>query len=372
MSNALRLVLVGCLLSSPFTCTANDVLTFAGVKLVGTARLSPDDVARGLGLTVGQPTTRQNLVRACGHFNGLKLFDSSLCRYTTDRKEALLVIKVKDRSGTPVVFDNFFWMTRAQLLARLKQQIPLFMKELPIRCGLMNDICRALEGVALEHGIKSRVTYDARWWTERGLNVFYMEGILTPVDSLIIEGENAPTSEELQKWAQFYTKENFSAARLTWIIGFVIRDFYYTRGYLRPVVGRPTVQCLSERKGAFPVRVMVPISSGELYTLGSVSFAGLAKPEAASLYPAWKLKAGEPYDDSYTDRFVFEHILSAPWAQHSKTESDVAPYCAWVDEVSRKVILTISVETPKPYYRYAKDAKPCGGITKFQEYPPVP
>jgi hypothetical protein len=42
-----------------------------------------------------------------------------------------------------------------------------------------------------------------------GVNVFYIEGISTPVTAFQIEGENARSPEEVRESSDFYTKENF-------------------------------------------------------------------------------------------------------------------------------------------------------------------
>jgi hypothetical protein len=343
------------MLSVPGVAVGTDSLTLSEVHLVGTKRLTTDDVVRGLDLKLGGATTRQNILQACGRFRQLKLFQSSHCRYRVQGQSLSLTIFVEDKwGGTPVVFDNFVWTTRQELLARLKQELPLFMPELPESSGLTNDINRVLEQVVAEHGIKAHVRYDSTFWTERGMNVFLIDGISTPVTSLQIEGENPPPPEELLKWSQFYTKENFSAARLTWVTRWVIRDLYAPRGYLRPVVGEPVIQSLAEKDGTYPVCVILPISSGALFTFNSVKFEGLAKERAASLIAKWKLKPGDPYDQAYVDRFTLDEILSAPWAQHSKTETDVARHCTTIDEAAKKVSLTMTVEVPKKTYPVTK------------------
>ena len=270
------------------------------------------------------------------------------------------------------MFNNLVWMTREELLARLKQELPLFMPTLPESSGLINDIVRVLEQVVNEHGIKASVRYDDSFWTLRGMNVFFIEGISTPVTALQIEGENQPAPDELLKWSQFYTKEDFSAARLTWVIRWVIRDLYKPRGYLRPVAGEPIVQFLGERDGTYPVRVILPISSGDVYTFDSVKFEGLAKEHAASLLPKWKLRPDDPYNTAYVDGFITKEILSAPWAQHSKTEADVALPCAKIDGATKKVSLTVTVEAPKKAYpsRQQSDEECSGGMTVLT-FPPA-
>jgi len=351
--------------------SATDALVLSEVRLVGSDQLSPEDLARGLDLKLGGPTSRQNLVQACDRFRQLKLFGSSRCTYTAHGHSVSLTIFVKP-IGMTVVFDNFVWTTRPELLARLKQEIPLFMPELPESCGLTDDIIRVLEQVVNEHGIKAPVRYDALFWTNRGMNVFYIEGISTPVTALQIEGVNGPSPEESLKFSQFYTKENFSAARLTWVIRWVIRDLYETRGYLRPVAGEPVIQFLGEKDGAYPVRVILPISSGDLYLFDSVNFEGLAKPHAALLLSKWKLGRGDPCNESYVNEFISKEILDAPWAVHSKSESDVAVPCGRIDGITKKVSLTITVEVPRKTYSSPRNSDgECGGGMERLIFPPA-
>jgi hypothetical protein len=206
-------ILLGSILSVPGVVFGTDSLTLSAVHLVGTHRLSTDDVARGLNLKPGQPTTLQQILHACDRFLQLKLFDSSHCSYHVEGQSLSLTISVNDKWPSPlVVFDNFVWMTRQELLARLKHDLPLFMPRLPLRTGLVGDIIRVLEQVAAEHGIKARVGYST-FWTERGFNDFYIDGISTPIRSLEIEGENPPPPEEMLKWSNFYKTQDYSASR---------------------------------------------------------------------------------------------------------------------------------------------------------------
>lgn len=346
-----RLSFLGVVLLLPNVATAADALVLSEIRLVGTDQLSSEDVARGLHLKIGGQTSRKELIRACDQFRQLKLFESSRCTFANYGNRISLTIYVKP-VGMLIVFDNFVWTTRPELIARLKREIPLFMPQLPRSSGITNDIIRVLQEVVKERGINAPVRYDDRFWTERGMNVFYVEGISTPVTSLQIEGENAPSPEAVLAFSNFYIRENFSAAKLTRVTRWVIGDLYKTRGYLRAVAGEPVIQCLEEKDKAFPVRVILPIMSGDLYTFESVNFEGLAKAHAASLLSNWKLKRGEPYNESYVNDFVFKEILDAPWAVHSRTSTGVARPCARLDGATKKVLLTITVEVPRKTYTY--------------------
>jgi len=333
----------------PRVANAADAFVLSEVHVVGTDQLSSDDVIRGLHLKVGGQTSRRKLIDVCSQLRKLKLFETTRCTFTIHGNGISLTVFVK-QAGMPVVFDNFVWISKPELVARLKREIPLFMPVLPQSNGLTNDIIRVLQEVVSERGLDAPVRYDAHFWTNRGMNVFYVESISTPIKALQIEGTNAPSPEETLRFSNFYTKENFSAARLTWVVRWVIRDLYKSRGYLRAVAADPVIHFLGEKDGSFPVQVVLPISSGDLYVFDSVKFDGLATTHAASLVSNWNLKRGEPYNESYVNEFISKEILAASWAVHSKTESDVALPCVRIDATSKQVSLTITVQVPRKTY----------------------
>jgi outer membrane protein assembly factor BamA len=351
---------------------AHAPLTLSRVEIIGTTRLSNEDVAAGLNLRVGKETTRDELARACDHFDQMKLFNSASCAFDIRGATASLSISVNEMSrGWPVVFQNFVWMTRSQLLARLKQDIPLFMPELPEETGLKGEIIRVLELVASERGIHAKVEYDG-FWAIRGMNDFYIDGISTPVVSLQIEGENAPSLEETQQWSKIlYKNEDYSAPRLTWVIRSLIRDFYFARGYMRPVVGQPRLEYLGEKDGAYPVRIVVPIVSGDVFRFESVKFEGLAEPHSSELLAKWKLSPGDPYNESYKDKFIFDEILTQPWAQKSSGESRSTSPCGLINEATMTVSVTIGVEAPDMWSKI-KPGQQCAGLYSSLVSPAVP
>jgi len=371
-SRLASIALIGLVFFVPTIAGETDGVILSEVHLIGTNRLTTDDLVRGLQFRVGELTTRHDLIRSCRRLKELRLFESSACAIRIKGHNAWLTVSVKDTNGLPVVFNNFVWTTRENLLARLNREIPLFMPELPASSGLTEEIARVLEQIGNEEGIKAHVRYDNSFWTERGMNVFYVEGISTPVTALQIKDENAPPPEEVLKWSQFYVKEDFSAARLTWVIRWVVRDLYQPRGYLRAAVGEPVVQFLGESEGKYPVRVILPISSGDRYVFDSVRFQGLAQ-DAPSLLSKWKLKPGDPYDQAYVDQFIFKEILSAPWATRSTTERSIAVPCAAIDAATKKVKLTVLVEVRKKTHSNSQlfDGG-CDGIMETLTFSPSP
>lgn len=245
------IILLGPILTMPVVVFGAESLTLSHVRLVGTNRLSGDDVARGLDLKLGGATTRQQILHACDRFRKLRPFQSSHCRYHVEGQSLSLTISVEDKGAAPVVFDNFVWTTRGKLLTRLRHELPLFMPNLPIRTGLANDIIRVLQQVAAEHGIRAPVRYST-FWAGKGMNDFYVDGISTPIVSLRIEGENLPPPKQIQKWSNFCRTQNFSAAMLKWWTIQILDDLYHPRGYLCAAARNPSSSRCTKRVASIP------------------------------------------------------------------------------------------------------------------------
>ena len=319
-------------------------LTLAGAKISGTSDLTDVDLLRGLKLRSGEKINQTEAQEACRFLLDLMAFYSASCRPVVNDRQLWIDVAVKNSPGPPLIFDNFVWTTRAALIARLKKDVPLFSPDLPYESKLNSDVTRVLNQVLAEQGIKGSVEHS-RFWINRGMNVFVVNGIQVPVVSCEIEGDNAPTSEDIRRWSHRENGWNLSLAGLNWELGFALAEFYYSRGYLHPVVQESFIKFLGERDGKFPVDLKMRISSGPQYTFKSINFNGSAKAHARQLLSEWKLKPGDVYNNSYTSEFESK-MLEQPWARKDATSSLTSSSCVTIDESDRTVSLAITVGLP--------------------------
>jgi len=361
-SFAIFLSLAGCISLRTAAPEAPEFV-LAGATISGSQNLSPDDLLRGLDLKAGSSVTRQTLQQDCGRLDRLRLFYSENCGVRIDGRNLWIDVRVLPAAGPPLMFENFVWTTRKDLLARLKQELPLFTPEIPTDSALNPDIIRVLNKVVAERGILGHVEVD-KFWADKGGggHVFTIVGVKAPVVACIVEGGDAPSAEQVANALPGCARDDFSMPLLNWIAESIVTDLYDSRGYLQPVLEEPIVQFLGERDGKFPVRVVFPISPGPQYRFHSVSFEGIAKSHSAELLAHWKLKPGDIYDTAYVSDFEFNSILSRPWAQHSSTSSDTVEPCELVDEVNRTVSLTLTVTVPKKQETFSpQKQRACGG-----------
>ncbi|HEY8205446.1 MAG TPA: POTRA domain-containing protein [Pyrinomonadaceae bacterium] len=76
------------------------------------------------------------------------------------------------------------------------------------------------------------------------------------------------------------------------------------------------------------VTFKIAVSEGPQYRMGTVEFRGVSEADAAALKERWKLKSGEIYDESYTNRFFREDaalLLSRIFRERHAMEKQSAP-----------------------------------------------
>lgn len=334
-------------------------LKLEGARITGTNEISAEDLLRGLDLHAGQPIALSEIRTACHWLEDLMIYKSLECSAVREEDSAWIVLQVpvsatRMDNEDGIIFDNIVWMSRAEILQRLKRSIPLFTSHVQLKSPLNEDVLRVLNQMLTERGMKVQAVRD-EFWMERDKNVYKVAGVSVPVVSIEVQGENAPRA--IKQWSGAYDDKQFSMALLNWRLNEVIDNYYYPRGYLHPVVQEPEVISLGLKNGAFPVKIILRINAGVQYTFKALRFEGRAQTFEHELRPAWTLKPGAPYDVAYGRQFYFS-VLSSDWAPYGKAAATGID-CTRLDEREHSVTLTIKVPENKVDQTLSSEAKPC-------------
>lgn len=355
---ALLLALLSTIAAAAQTDSAGG-LTLAGVRISGTRELTPQDLLRGLHLSAGQPITLSDLRASCRALLALDLYHHYDCSAVREDEKAWLLLDVPASSTSSeyedeIIFDNFVWLTRADILARIKLAIPLFTSHLQMNSPLNDQVLPVLNQLAAARVPQAHVVRD-EFWTERNKNVFKVVGIHVPVTSISVEGQNAPRS--IRPWTEGYDSNEFSMALLNWRLNSILEDAYFPRGYLHPIVQEPQVFFLGEKNGTFPVRIVLHIDSGAQYTLKALRFEGRAAAHQVELRANWTLAPGAPYDLAYARQFFFS-VTKYDWARVGK-RSAAGLDCMRIDDPEHTVTLTIKIPDSDADLMLSPEARPC-------------
>ena len=89
------------------------------------------------------------------------------------------------------------------------------------------------------------------------------------------------------------------------VIGWLVRDFYFSRLHAIWSLAGLSVECLAEKDCKYPVRETIPIASGAQYNFGLVVFDGISEPHSAALAAKWNPGSDGPFDHTfYVSNFI--------------------------------------------------------------------
>jgi outer membrane protein insertion porin family len=297
-----RLRVSACILVLAATCVAAGDLPaqsfrLASIQISGSNRLPADGVAAASGLSIGQPVTVDDLQSAADKLSELGLFDHVTYEYMTTSETLSVTFVVEETAKLrPCEFDNFVWLPKEELVARLQAEIPLFTGAAPPGGYLVEEIRRVLQKLLAERGVRARVTHLAPMSDAGGVNLFRVEGVSLPVAALQFRGAEKLGEGRLREASQPLLAQNFSRSFLYAFIGGTLIPFYRSRGYLRAAFRDPEVEYLGEAEGAHPVRVTLAVDERDPYRVREIRWVGNQVLSQTELEKRISLRPGDVAD----------------------------------------------------------------------------
>lgn len=269
----------------------------ASVRIQGSERLRPEQVAPLSELPVGEYVTLEDVQAAADRLAQLGLFDYVTYNYEATPHAISVTFVVEETAQfRPVEFDNFVWLPQQELMAHLKERIPVFTGLSPPGGFLIEEIQRVTQEILAGHGVQARVTYLPPMADEGGANVFRIEGVSIPVVSLEFDGADKLGSKKLLKVSQPLLANEYSRGFLSVFMQRTLVPLYRSEGYLRARIGDPQVEYLGEAEGTHPVRVVFPVDEGEVYRVQEIRWSGNQTFSTPDLAKRVDLKPGDVAD----------------------------------------------------------------------------
>ena len=117
-------------------------------------------------------------------------------------------------------------------------------------------------------------------------------------NDLEIVGNTAFLAPELREQIHLRKGEPVDAVQLTDDFD-RIHKLYGTKGYLFARVD--PIATMDDRKAT--VSYLLKVSEGDLYRMGDLSMDGIPRENADRIVAEWQMKKGDPFDESYFDKF---------------------------------------------------------------------
>jgi outer membrane protein assembly factor BamA len=279
----------------------------ARVEWVGLARVKEEEVAKVGGLSVGQEVDAAALDAAAERLMASGLVTRvgyNLREANGQASVTFEVVEAKREGNIPVVFDNFVWFTREELIAAVKKELPEFDGRAAESNSAVAAVTRALERLLAERQIAGEVEYLPQASITGGdsKHIFSVKGVGVPVCSVNFAGASAEVEPELQTTAQQVLNTDYSQEAVSGFADTAVRALYHRRGHLKVAFGEPRASLADSAACKGGVSVSLAVEEGPVYSWAGASWSGNAAFPAAELDAALAMKAGEVADAAKIER----------------------------------------------------------------------
>jgi outer membrane protein assembly factor BamA len=342
--------LVVCVGAKPTRAQQDDVGSgkLAGVKVTGSAKYKPEQIAPETGLSAGSSVTKADLQNGADRLARCGLFSNVNYRFYSTDAGVVAEYVVTDAPTLPVYFDNFPWFTDAELSDALKKQIPLFDGTAPEGGSVLHEMTGALERLLAARGVTSSVSAGVLTAavTEQRVQQFHVDNVSLNIGGIEFGDALAQNDRGLQQRLSDIVGQPYSRTLVELFEFEQVRPVYLANAYLRAKIGRPTPRVTGTGDAA-RVMITAPIDPGPQYGWGGVVWSGNIAETSAMLNPIVTLKPGDPADGMKIE--ALWDMVRDEYARTGYLDMKLTPVPQF-DEFAKRVSYNVAINEGPQYH----------------------
>jgi len=269
------------------------------IRVTGQKKFSAEQVIAATGLKPGQAFTVKDLDAAAERLGKSGAFPDVSYSYVPQDGQIAVEFKVEETTKfRECVFDNFVWLTRDEIQAGLKKELPLFIGVVPETGQMLDDISQVLEKLSKEKGVSVHVARridqlaigDPNW-----SHLYSAQGAEVKVQSVRFTGTLTVNPNDLQKEASGLIGREFSEFQSSLFGTVRLLPYYREHGYLQAKVETQAPKILSHVDGSseYVVETVYAVTEGSVYHWDSPEWSGNVAIAPANLEAATGMKPNE-------------------------------------------------------------------------------
>jgi outer membrane protein assembly factor BamA len=281
------------------------------IEVKGAQHLTPEQIISASGLQVGQAIDLSALDAASQRIVDSGLVKNLRYRVRGKREGVTVTFEIEEAQGAlPVVFDNFVWFKRDELLNAVRQDLPAFDGTIPEGGNAAANVAKSLEKLLRERGINGRVEYTlSTALTGKPQYLFSVRGAHLPICEIKYIGARDISADELKSVSRSLIGEDYSQELAQGFMENSVIPFYHQRGHLRARTAQPVAQpAPNTERCQNGVTLTVPVDEGSVYVWNGVEWTGNAAFSAEQLTSAVGMRANEIANETKIQR-GFERAL---------------------------------------------------------------
>jgi len=244
----------------------------------------PEKMIDASGLKVGQTIDFEMVKAAAQRLSQTGLFGKVAYsyRYSSTQIELTFELEEKATGKKRCSFDNFVWFSDREIADAIRRDMPDFDGNILISDFASEEIKKSLTRLLAEKKVAGEVVYELfRVEEKTGEDLTYMfkvKGANLPICDIQFAGAQDELKKPLLDALKPLFKTEYSKSDVGSFANAALLPIYTQRGYLK--------------------------AEGPQYRMGQVTIAGLPEDDARRVKDAWGLKAGEIFNNSYTNAFL--------------------------------------------------------------------
>ncbi|MGB7281862.1 MAG: POTRA domain-containing protein [Candidatus Acidiferrum sp.] len=254
-------------------------------------------VIAAIGLKPGQDFDPKQLDAVAERLGKSGAFSDITYSYVPKDGRMAIDFTVEEGKFRHCYFDNFVWLSDAEIEAGLQKQLPLYNGMVPETGEMLENIPGVLEKLSQEKGVTVRVSRmveqgevgDPNW-----SHVFMADGVNVKVQSLRFTGNQAVSEADVRKQAALLMGRNYSAFQSEMFGSKAIVPFYRKLGFLEAKV-EEQARILSHAAGSneYEMEVTFAVTEGDVYRWAGADWSGNRAVTSSALDEATGMKANE-------------------------------------------------------------------------------
>ena len=251
-------------------------------------------------MKLGDRVTRDDLQGGANRLAALGCFATVQYKFSSSPAGVAVEYAVTDAPTVPVEFDNFIWLTDAELSSELTKSGILFDGQAPERGTILDDISSALEKILDAHDVHAQVAHELvqNPAANGSMQQFRVEGLDLTVSQLEFTDPLARSSPKIQQMEDQIVGKPYSRARLELFQQEQVLPLYRSLAYLQTTFAPPSAKLASSSGSPAigAVTAIITVNPGPPYKWGGVTWEGNARMSTQALDAIVKLQPGDPAD----------------------------------------------------------------------------
>jgi len=284
----------------------SDQFTLTSIEVTGNKHYTRDQVVPITGLHTGQSvsddgkTVNEDIFRKAVEAVGKTgAFSNVSYRYEYSAKGTKFELQVRESDKFLVAqFDNFVWFSDSELIAELRERVPLFDGALPTSGTMTDQVSHVLERMLSERSLSGTVEYIPTAQKTGGpidAITYHLSDVTIHIANIDFSGSAPAESTLLKSAAKPLIGQEYSRSMFRVQDRFNFEPIYLARGYLKAEFADSQTKLSGHGNASeILVDVTIPVTPGRQYKVAGTEWTGNTLFPTEKLQSLIHLRAGEP------------------------------------------------------------------------------